>query len=65
MLTDMLIEIIKSFAGVFMISETKFDNSFPGVKFFTEGYHKPFRFDRNGISGGILLYVEINLHKKK
>ena len=65
MLTDMLIEMIKGFTDVFMISETKFDNSFPGVKFFTEGYHTPFRFDRNGISGGILLYVEINLHKKK
>ena len=40
-----------------MISETKFDDNFPGGKFFIEGYHTPFRLDRNGNSGGILQYV--------
>ena len=64
-----------------MISETKLDESFPSGQFLLDGYSVPFRFDRNGNGGGILLYirskllsmneniqgffVEVNLHKKK
>ena len=42
---------------MFIISETKLGNSFPGGQFFIEGYNTPLRFDRNGNGGGILLYV--------
>ena len=49
--------MIKGFADVFIISETKLDGSFPGGQFFIKGYHTPFKFDRNGNGGGILLYV--------
>ena len=48
---------VKGFVDVFIISETKLDNSFPGGQFFIEGYNTPLRFDRNGNGGGILLYV--------
>ena len=47
--------IKEGFVDVFMISETKLDDSFPEGQFFIDGYHTPFRYDRNGNGGGILL----------
>ena len=52
---DMLSELIKGLVDVFMISETKLGGSFPEGQFFIDGYHKPFRYDRNGNGGSILL----------
>ena len=54
---DVLSELIQNFVDVFMISETKLDESFPEGQFFIDGYHTPFRYDRNGNGGGILLYA--------
>ena len=44
-----------------MISETKLDESFPSDQFLLDGYSVPFRFDRNGNGGGILLYIRSKL----
>ena len=60
----MLIQLIKGFVNVFMISETKLDDSFPEGQFFIDGYHTPFRYDRNGNGGGILLYVREDIPAK-
>ena len=38
-----------------MVSETKLDDSFPEVQFLIEGFHSPFRFDRNINGDGIML----------
>ena len=54
---DLLCEQIKGSIDIFMISETKLDDSFPQGQFLIEGFHSPFRFDRNKIGGGILLYI--------
>ena len=51
----MVSELIKGFVDVFMISETKLDHSFPEGQFFIDGYHAPFRYDRNGNGGDIFL----------
>ena len=51
----MVSELITGFVDIFMISETKLDFSFPEGQFFLDGYQTPFRFDRNGSGGGILL----------
>ena len=56
--------MIKGFVDMFMIPETKLDDSFPGGQFFIEGYHTPFRFDRNGNAGGILIYVREDIPAK-
>ena len=47
-----------------MISETKLDESFPPSQFLLNGYSVPFRFDRNGIGGGILLYIREDITSK-
>ena len=41
---------------IFVISETKIDNSFPVGEFEIEGYSTPLRLDRNCYGGGIILY---------
>ena len=60
----MLSELIKGFVDVFMVSETKLDDSFPEGQFFIDGFHTPFRYDRNSNGGGILLYVRENTPAK-
>ena len=52
------------FVDVFVVSETKTNGSFPGGQFFIGGYHTPFRFDRNGNGGVILLYVTEDIPAK-
>ena len=52
-------EIIKAF-DVFLISESKLDNTFPINQFSIRGY-KVFRRDRNRFGGGLILYVNENI----
>ena len=52
---DLLMNIIKNEIDVFMISETKIDNSFPICQFTMTGYSIPFRLDRTSHRSGILL----------
>ena len=61
---DLLYEQIKGSIGIFMISETKLDDSFPQGQFLIEGFHSPFRFDRNKTGGRILLYVREDIPAK-
>ena len=39
-----------------MISETKLDSFFPNGHFQIHGYSEPYRFDRNGNGGGMLVF---------
>ena len=39
--------------NILMISETKFDETFPAA----QGYCMPFRFDRKRNGGGIMLHI--------
>ena len=61
---DTLSEMIKDFVDVFMTSETKLYDSFPGCQFFIEGYHTSSRFDQNGKGDGILLYIREDIPAK-
>ena len=49
---DLLCEQIKGSIDIFMISETKLDDSFPQGQFLIDGFHSPFRFDRNKVAVG-------------
>ena len=48
-------EVIKSTFDLFLIIETKVDDSFPNAQFKMEGY-KSFRKDRDAFGGGLLFY---------
>ena len=54
---DLLMNIIKNEIRIFMISETKIDNSFSISQFTMTGYSIPFRLDRPSNGNGILLLV--------
>ena len=61
---DQLTEMVKGFVDIFLISESKLDDSFPEGQFIIDGYHAPFRFDRHGNGGGLLLYVREDIPAK-
>ena len=54
-------ELIKRTFDVFLISETKIDDSFPSAQSKIEGY-KDFRKDRDAFGGGLLFYVNEKLN---
>ena len=54
-------ELIKRTFDIFLISETKIDDSFPNAQFKIEGY-KTFRKDRDAFRGGLLFYVNEKLN---
>ena len=49
--------IIGKNIDILLISETKLDNTFTEPQFIIDGYSPPIRADKNGDSGGLLLYV--------
>ena len=57
---DQLVYGVKGKADVLMITETKFDDSFPTMQFNIEGYHT-FRLNRSEYGGGILLYLRADI----
>ena len=61
---DSLINIINNNTDILMISETKLDPSFPTRQFHIHGFSEPYRFDRNSIGGGILLYIREDIPSK-
>ena len=61
---DLFSEQIKGLIDILMVSETKFDDSFPKGQFLIDGFHSPFRFDRNKNGGGIMLYVREDIPAK-
>ena len=61
---NQLTEMVKGFVDIFLISESKLDDSFPEGQLIIDGYHAPFRFDRHGNGGGLLLYVREDIPAK-
>ena len=49
--------MINGNTDIFMISETKLDETFPAAQFSLQGFCDPYRFDRNRNGGGIMLYI--------
>ena len=42
---------------IFLISETKLDNTCPSAQFKIVGFTTPYRYDRNDKEGGLLLFI--------
>ena len=55
---ELLLSLVSNNIDVLLISETKSDNTFPVSQFCVPGYSVPFRFDRTGNGGDIMLYVK-------
>ena len=56
--------IISPNFDIFLVSETKLDESFPNNQFSISGY-RMFRQDRNCFGGGLCIYVKENIASKQ
>ena len=54
---DGIMSFVKGNLDIFLVSETKIDESFPKAQFLCEGYSPPYRRDRCLGGGGLLMYV--------
>ena len=64
---DSLVQLIDSNIDILVIGETKLDSTFPMKTSFTiNGFKTPYRKDRNGDGGGVIIYVreDIPSHEK-
>ena len=52
-----LVELVGGKVDVLVICETKLDQTFTKNTFHISGYKKPYRKDRNGDGGGVIVYV--------
>ena len=57
---ESIADVIQGTFDIFLLSETKIDESFPDKQFCLNNY-KIFRKDRNRYGGGIMFYVNENL----
>ena len=49
---------------IFLISETKLDDSFPSAQFLIKGFSALYRFDRNSKGVGLLFYIREDIPSK-
>ena len=61
---DNLLGQITGNTDISMVSETKLDESFPIGQFIIEVFGVPYRIDRNGIGGGLMLFVREDIPSK-
>ena len=61
---DALKTIIPGNIDIFVITETKLDASFETTEFMINGFCQPYRLDRNGNGGGILIYIREDIPTK-
>ena len=61
---EALVNGVRGNVDILMISETKIDDSFPLTQFLIEGFTTPYRLDRNGSGGGILVYIRDDIPSK-
>ena len=54
---DSLVYMLDKNVDIFLISETKLDDSSPSAQFKIEGFTTPYRYDRNDKGGVLLLYI--------
>ena len=61
---DIFVKEMSSLIDIFMISETKLDETFPCSQFKLHGYSFPYRLDRNRNGGGIMLFIKEDIPSK-
>ena len=57
--------LIKEKLDIFVLTETKIDESFPSNQFLIDGFSPPFRLDRDKHGGGVLIYISENVVSKE
>ena len=55
---EQLVSLTKDNVDIMVVTETKLDETFPKTQFTMEGYHLPFRVDRDTNGGGVMVIVK-------
>ena len=50
-----LVQLVGGNIDILVIGETKLDETFPKKQFIIEGFREPYRNDRNGDGGGVMI----------
>ena len=58
-------EFAKGNIDILAIAETKLNKSFPEQQFFSEGYKLPYRRDQTHKIGGLLVYINKDIHSRR
>ena len=61
---DQLIEMVKGFVDIFLISEPKLDDSFPEGQLIIDGYHAPLGLIGMGMVGDFC-YMSVRTYRQK
>ena len=61
---EALKSMIQGYVDIFVIFETKINESFPSDQFKIDGYSTPLRVDRNMTGGGIIIYIRSDIPHK-
>ena len=56
--------MVSGYFDVIIVTETKFDDSFPKTQFCIDGFSIPYRLDRNRNGGGLMIYVRDDIPSK-
>ena len=56
---------VKGNIDIIVVVESKIDESFTQQQFAIEGYHLPFRRDRNALGGGVMIFVREDIPVKE
>ena len=56
--------LIQDNVDIFLVSETKIDDSFPENQFIIKNFRRPYRLDRTNRGGGLLLYIREDIPSK-
>ena len=57
--------IVKGNLDIFIITESKLDDTFPVNQFIIDGFSPPFRADRNKNGGGVIIYVRDDIPSRE
>ena len=61
----MLADLVRGNVDVLFICETKIDQTFPSSQFVIPGFTTPYRLDRTGRGGGIMLYIREDIPSRR
>ena len=61
----MLSDLVRGNVDVLFVCETKIDQTFPSSQFVIPGFTTPYRLDRTGNGGGVMLYIREDIPSRR
>ena len=62
---EQLKDIVMQHIDILVLTETKFDNTFPTAQFLVNGFSEPYRLDRKRNRGRVMIYIREDIPSKR